>query len=76
MRLRGNNSLFFRYKFPHLQICFSGGEALLPETLENWKAQTGLDIWEFYGQTETVPAPWRTVGWVHLAGYNRIPKTG
>ncbi|XP_020035635.1 acyl-coenzyme A synthetase ACSM2B, mitochondrial isoform X2 [Castor canadensis] len=42
-----------RYKFPHLQNCFSGGEALLPETLENWKAQTGLDIWEFYGQTET-----------------------
>ncbi|EPY86515.1 acyl-coenzyme A synthetase ACSM5, mitochondrial [Camelus ferus] len=43
-----------RYKFPHLQHCFSGGESLLPETLENWKAQTGLDIREFYGQTETV----------------------
>ncbi|KAB1263046.1 Acyl-coenzyme A synthetase ACSM5; mitochondrial [Camelus dromedarius] len=42
------------YKFPHLQHCFSGGESLLPETLENWKAQTGLDIREFYGQTETV----------------------
>ncbi|XP_072798193.1 acyl-coenzyme A synthetase ACSM2B, mitochondrial [Vicugna pacos] len=41
------------YKFPHLQHCFSGGESLLPETLENWKAQTGLDIREFYGQTET-----------------------
>ncbi|XP_008056945.1 acyl-coenzyme A synthetase ACSM2B, mitochondrial [Carlito syrichta] len=41
------------YKFPHLQSCFSGGETLLPETLENWKAKTGLDIREFYGQTET-----------------------
>ncbi|XP_004604355.1 acyl-coenzyme A synthetase ACSM2B, mitochondrial [Sorex araneus] len=41
------------HKFPHLQHCFSGGEALLPETLESWQAQTGLDIREFYGQTET-----------------------
>ncbi|XP_006746050.1 acyl-coenzyme A synthetase ACSM2B, mitochondrial [Leptonychotes weddellii] len=41
------------YKFPHLQNCFSGGETLLPDTLENWRAQTGLDIRECYGQTET-----------------------
>uniref|UniRef100_A0A8D2DXB7 medium-chain acyl-CoA ligase n=1 Tax=Sciurus vulgaris TaxID=55149 RepID=A0A8D2DXB7_SCIVU len=41
------------YKFPHLQNCFTGGETLLPDTLENWRAQTGLDIREFYGQTET-----------------------
>ncbi|XP_032692054.1 acyl-coenzyme A synthetase ACSM2B, mitochondrial-like [Lontra canadensis] len=41
------------YKFPHLQNCFSGGESLLTDTLENWRAQTGLDIREFYGQTET-----------------------
>ncbi|XP_070635856.1 acyl-coenzyme A synthetase ACSM2B, mitochondrial isoform X2 [Bos indicus] len=41
------------YKFPHLKCCFSGGETLLPDTLEKWKAQTGLDILEFYGQTET-----------------------
>lgn len=40
-------------KFPHLQHCFSGGETLLPETLESWRTQTGLDIREFYGQTET-----------------------
>ncbi|XP_050998813.1 acyl-coenzyme A synthetase ACSM2, mitochondrial-like [Acomys russatus] len=40
------------YKFPHLHSCFSGGESLLPETLEKWKAMTGLDIREFYGQTE------------------------
>ncbi|XP_028723641.1 acyl-coenzyme A synthetase ACSM2, mitochondrial [Peromyscus leucopus] len=41
------------YKFPHLHSCFTGGESLLPETLEDWKAKTGLDIREFYGQTET-----------------------
>ncbi|KAI4559515.1 hypothetical protein MJG53_018041 [Ovis ammon polii x Ovis aries] len=41
------------YKFPHLKCCFSGGETLLPDTLEKWKIQTGLDILEFYGQTET-----------------------
>ncbi|XP_021508674.1 acyl-coenzyme A synthetase ACSM2, mitochondrial isoform X2 [Meriones unguiculatus] len=41
------------YKFPHLHSCFSGGESLLPETLENWKVKTGLEIREFYGQTET-----------------------
>nr|XP_045727398.1 acyl-coenzyme A synthetase ACSM2B, mitochondrial-like [Mirounga angustirostris] len=51
------------YKFPHLQNCFSGGETLLPDTLENWRAQTGLDIRECYGQTETVPAPTATMGW-------------
>uniref|UniRef100_A0A8I6AF03 medium-chain acyl-CoA ligase n=1 Tax=Rattus norvegicus TaxID=10116 RepID=A0A8I6AF03_RAT len=42
------------YKFPHLHSCFSGGETLLPETLESWKAKTGLEIREIYGQTETV----------------------
>ncbi|KAM5227730.1 acyl-coenzyme A synthetase ACSM2B, mitochondrial-like [Ctenodactylus gundi] len=40
-------------QFPHLKNCFSGGETLLPDTLQTWKAQTGLDIREFYGQTET-----------------------
>ncbi|XP_053413179.1 acyl-coenzyme A synthetase ACSM2A, mitochondrial [Nycticebus coucang] len=41
------------YKFPHLKTCFSAGESHLPGTLEKWKAQTGLDIRECYGQTET-----------------------
>ncbi|XP_038404785.1 acyl-coenzyme A synthetase ACSM2B, mitochondrial isoform X5 [Canis lupus familiaris] len=41
------------YKFPHLQNCYSGGDALLPDILENWRARTGLDIRELYGQTET-----------------------
>ncbi|XP_009007513.2 acyl-coenzyme A synthetase ACSM2B, mitochondrial isoform X1 [Callithrix jacchus] len=41
------------YKFPHLQNCLTGGDTLLPEILGNWKAQTGLDIRDCYGQTET-----------------------
>ncbi|XP_042336817.1 acyl-coenzyme A synthetase ACSM5, mitochondrial-like [Sceloporus undulatus] len=43
-----------RYKFMRLNHCVTGGEALNPEVYENWKKQTGLDIYEGYGQTETV----------------------
>ncbi|XP_061456369.1 acyl-coenzyme A synthetase ACSM5, mitochondrial-like isoform X1 [Rhineura floridana] len=43
-----------RYKFMTLKHCVTGGEPLNPEVLERWKAQTGLDIYEGYGQTETV----------------------
>ncbi|XP_031451302.1 acyl-coenzyme A synthetase ACSM3, mitochondrial-like [Phasianus colchicus] len=42
------------YKFLTLKHCLSGGEPLNPEVMEKWKIQTGLDIYEGYGQTETV----------------------
>uniref|UniRef100_A0A8U8B1B8 medium-chain acyl-CoA ligase n=1 Tax=Geospiza parvula TaxID=87175 RepID=A0A8U8B1B8_GEOPR len=42
------------YKFPSLKHCVTGGEALNPEVLAKWKIQTGVDIHEGYGQTETV----------------------
>ncbi|KFV61568.1 hypothetical protein N307_05937, partial [Dryobates pubescens] len=42
------------YKFPSLKHCLSGGEPLNPEVMAKWKIQTGLDIHEGYGQTETV----------------------
>ncbi|OPJ87565.1 hypothetical protein AV530_001014 [Patagioenas fasciata monilis] len=42
------------YKFTSLRHCVSGGEALNPEVMAKWKIQTGLDIYEGYGQTETV----------------------
>lgn len=32
----------------------SGGEPINPNVMEEWKVQTGLDIYEGYGQTETV----------------------
>lgn len=37
-----------------LKHCVCGGEPLNPEVMEKWKIQTGLDIYEGYGQTETV----------------------
>ncbi|KFV56225.1 hypothetical protein N341_07608, partial [Tyto alba] len=42
------------YKFTSLKHCISGGEPLNPEVMAKWKIQTGLDIYEGYGQTETV----------------------
>ncbi|XP_064245990.1 acyl-coenzyme A synthetase ACSM4, mitochondrial-like isoform X1 [Passer domesticus] len=42
------------YKFPSLKHCVTGGEALNPEVFSKWKIQTGLDIHEGYGQSETV----------------------
>uniref|UniRef100_A0A8B9ZRG3 medium-chain acyl-CoA ligase n=1 Tax=Anas zonorhyncha TaxID=75864 RepID=A0A8B9ZRG3_9AVES len=39
-----------------VSLCFFnsiGGEPLNPEVMEKWKSQTGLDIHEVYGQTET-----------------------
>ena len=41
-------------KFPNLHHCVSAGEPLNPEVIELWKAATGLDIHDGYGQTETV----------------------
>ncbi|KAG9466564.1 hypothetical protein GDO78_016413 [Eleutherodactylus coqui] len=42
------------YKFKSLQHCVSAGEPMNPQVFEQWKASTGLDIYEGYGQTETV----------------------
>ncbi|XP_068100910.1 acyl-coenzyme A synthetase ACSM3, mitochondrial-like [Hyperolius riggenbachi] len=42
------------YKFKSLKHCVSAGEPINPEVMEKWKANTGLDIYEGYGQTETV----------------------
>ncbi|KAM9124986.1 acyl-coenzyme A synthetase ACSM3, mitochondrial-like isoform 3-T4 [Pangshura tecta] len=42
------------YKFKSLKHCVSAGEPMNPQVMEQWKKQTGLDIYEGYGQTETV----------------------
>ncbi|KAM4829341.1 acyl-coenzyme A synthetase ACSM3, mitochondrial [Thomomys bottae] len=42
------------YRFKCLKHCVSAGEPINPEVTEQWKARTGLDIYEGYGQTETV----------------------
>ncbi|XP_074741891.1 acyl-coenzyme A synthetase ACSM4, mitochondrial-like isoform X2 [Strix uralensis] len=43
-----------RYAFKKLKHCLSGGEPLNPEVMAQWKSQTGLTIYEGYGQTETI----------------------
>ncbi|XP_048350552.1 acyl-coenzyme A synthetase ACSM4, mitochondrial-like [Sphaerodactylus townsendi] len=40
------------YRFKSLKHCSTGGESLNPEVLVQWKKQTGLDLYEGYGQTE------------------------
>ncbi|KAM4829214.1 acyl-coenzyme A synthetase ACSM1, mitochondrial-like isoform 1-T4 [Thomomys bottae] len=40
-------------RFPTLEHCSTGGEALLPEEHEQWKNRTGLLLHEIYGQSET-----------------------
>ncbi|XP_019397751.1 PREDICTED: acyl-coenzyme A synthetase ACSM4, mitochondrial-like isoform X3 [Crocodylus porosus] len=42
------------YRFMSLEHCVSGGEPNNPEVMKQWKSKTGLDIYEGYGQTETV----------------------
>ncbi|KAG8433104.1 hypothetical protein GDO86_017404 [Hymenochirus boettgeri] len=42
------------YKFKTLKHCVSAGEPINPQVMEQWKEHTGLDIYEGYGQTETV----------------------
>ncbi|XP_063171115.1 acyl-coenzyme A synthetase ACSM3, mitochondrial-like isoform X2 [Candoia aspera] len=42
------------YKFQSLKHCVSAGEPINPEVMDQWKTETGLDIYEGYGQTETI----------------------
>ena len=43
--------LGYSFKLRH---CLSAGEPMNPEVIKAWKDGTGLDIYDFYGQTETV----------------------
>lgn len=42
-----------KYKLK-LRHCMSAGEPLNPEVIKTWKNAYGLDIYDFFGQTETV----------------------
>ncbi len=42
-----------QYDFSHLKHCTTAGEALNPEVYNQWLRQTGLKIYEGFGQTET-----------------------
>ena len=41
------------YDLSSLRHCISSGEPLNPKVIQVWKKITGLDIYDFYGQTET-----------------------
>ncbi|XP_005391185.1 PREDICTED: acyl-coenzyme A synthetase ACSM5, mitochondrial isoform X2 [Chinchilla lanigera] len=43
-----------KYQFQSLRHCLTGGEALNPDVRDKWKSQTGLELHEGYGQSETV----------------------
>jgi len=43
-----------KYDFSELRHCVSAGELINPEVIKAWKDATGLEIYEGYGQTETV----------------------
>lgn len=40
--------------FSSLRHCFGAGEPLNPEAMRAWKLATGCDIYDGYGQTETI----------------------
>ena len=44
-----------KYDLRLLRHTVGAGEPLNPEVIRVWKENTGLDIHDFYGQTETVP---------------------
>lgn len=50
------------FDFHNLRHSLSAGEPLNPEVIRVWKEATGLDIYDYYGQTETVAivgnSPW------------------
>jgi acetyl-CoA synthetase/medium-chain acyl-CoA synthetase len=43
-----------KWQFPQLRHCVTAGEPLNPEVFKLWKNATGLDLYEGYGQTESV----------------------
>ena len=43
-----------KWDFKNLRHCMSAGEPLNPEVINTWKEHTGLHIYDFYGQTESV----------------------
>jgi len=43
-----------KWRFPHLRHCVTAGEPLNPEIMKLWKNATGHDLYEGYGQTESI----------------------
>ncbi len=43
-----------QYDLENLRLSLCAGEPLTPEIIKAWREGTGLDLYEFYGQSETV----------------------
>ena len=43
-----------RFRFPSLKRCFVAGEPSNKQMLRGWKEATGVELWDYYGQTEMV----------------------
>lgn len=56
------------YDLTSLEYCTTAGEALNPETFEQWKRATGLSIMEGFGQTETTLSIYNPVGTIPRLG--------
>ncbi|KAF8583406.1 acetyl-coenzyme A synthetase family protein [Ramaria rubella] len=52
--LKESLDIIQKHKPRTLECCVAAGEALNPYVINTWKQTTGLDIFEGYGQTETV----------------------
>jgi acyl-coenzyme A synthetase/AMP-(fatty) acid ligase len=67
-----------RWKFPALRHCVTAGEPLNPEVLKIWKSATGQEIYEGYGQTETVIliGNYRSLGYAVRPGSMGKPTPG
>lgn len=42
------------FSFPNLKRCFVAGEPTNERMVRRWKEETGVEIWNYYGQTEMV----------------------
>ncbi|MFC7292661.1 AMP-binding protein [Hirschia litorea] len=63
-------------KLKSLSRCVSAGEPLNPEVIDLWRTQTGLRIYEGYGQTETVLLCGNFDGMESKAGSMGLPAPG
>jgi long-chain acyl-CoA synthetase len=50
-----NNEEFLKLEFPQLSMTLSGGMALTTDAAKRWQQQTGSEICQGYGLTETSP---------------------
>jgi len=53
-RMMVTNCNLAEWDFSQLRHCLSAGEPLNPEVINVWKKHTNRDIYDYYGQTETV----------------------